>query len=181
MVGTQDNLRQVGSVVWITGLSGVGKTTIAGQLQRRLSESGIQAVVLDGDRFREAVADSSCGYDPASRLVNAYRISRFARMIAAQGIVTVVATVSMFHEVRAWNRKHLSPYLEVHVKVDRDILIARDAKRLYVRAERGEEQVVGVQLPAEEPADPDLVCSNSGPMESVGEIVDAICARLNKW
>ncbi|RKZ63425.1 MAG: adenylyl-sulfate kinase, partial [Candidatus Parabeggiatoa sp. nov. 3] len=82
-------------VLWITGLSGAGKTTIARATQDILRSKSVCTVLLDGDQVRNVVKDESCGHDQANRLKNAYRISRLAKMIAEQGLVVIVATMSL--------------------------------------------------------------------------------------
>jgi adenylylsulfate kinase len=148
-------------VIWITGLSGAGKTTIARDVVARLRREGQPAILLDGDEVRAAIDDPHVRHDRASRLANALRICRLARLLAAQGVTVVVATMSLFKEVHAWNREHLPGYFEVFVKVSLDTLRSRDARCLYSRAEAGAAQnVVGVHLDYDEPASPDLVLVN---------------------
>ncbi len=152
---------RAGRVIWITGLSGAGKSTIARSVIALLEEDGQRAILLDGDDVRAAVSDPHIGHDRSSRLSNAMRICRFAKLLAGQGFTVVVPTMSLFKEVHAWNRAHLPNYFEVFVKVNLETLRARDARGLYSRAERGEaEHVVGVHAKYDEPASPDLVLVN---------------------
>ena len=88
-----------GRVIWITGLSGAGKSTIARAAVTQLRALGELPVLIDGDQIREAIADPNTGHDIASRLANAYRISRFAKLFAEQGHTVIVATMSIFHEI----------------------------------------------------------------------------------
>jgi adenylylsulfate kinase len=167
----------VGQVIWITGLAGVGKTTLAGRVVQRLRAHGAAAVLLDGDDVREAVQDPAVGYDLASRLTNAYRICRLARLLARQDMRVVVATMSLFHEIHVWNRENLPGYLEVYVRVDFAILRARDPRGFYSRAaDATEAKVVGLDLRAEEPLAPHLVVENSGPERDLEHAAAAIVA-----
>ena len=144
-------------VIWITGLSGVGKTTLAHALAACFENNGREPVLLDGDEIREAIADAACGHDPSARLTNAYRISRLARMLAAQRRIVLVATMSLFHEIHDWNRKNLPGYFEVHLDVPLETVRANDSKGLYAQAEH----LPGVDLALELPATPDLhLCNN---------------------
>jgi adenylylsulfate kinase len=148
-------------VVWITGLSGAGKSAIAAEVRRRLAASGRPSVLLDGDEVRAAVADPAAGYDASGRLVNARRLARLARLLEVQDLVVVVATMSLFHEIHAWNRRALGRYLEVLVDVPVDTLARRDAKGLYARAARDAAiGLPGVAVGAELPRAPDLVIAN---------------------
>jgi adenylylsulfate kinase-like enzyme len=96
-------------------------------------------------------------------LALAGQYAAMCRLINSQGITVVCATISMFQEVRDWNREHLTRYCEVYVKVPLDELIRRDQKGLYSRALRGEaENVMGVNASFEEPLQPDIVVENDG-------------------
>lgn len=166
-------------VVWITGLSGAGKSTVGRLLAERLRESGCPAVLLDGDQVRQAIADAHVGHDRESRLTNAMRICRFAKLIAEQGFTVVAPTMSLFKEVYAWNRAHQPNYFEALLQVRMQLLRKRDARGLYSRAERGEAQhVVGVHVSYDEPDSPDLILTNEGPVSEVHRLVDQIVAAL---
>ncbi|HAM72081.1 MAG TPA: adenylyl-sulfate kinase [Verrucomicrobiales bacterium] len=180
-VTTRDPLpvAAVGRVVWITGLSGAGKSTLGRVVARRLREAGCPALILDGDEVRLAVADPAIAHDRASRLTNAMRICRFARLVAHQGFTVIVPTMSLFKEVFAWNRAHLPGYLEVWVKVPFEVLQARDARGLYSRAARGEARhVAGIDLPFDEPESPHVILQNDGAEAALEPLSDEILSRL---
>ena len=169
-----------GQVIWITGLSGAGKTSIAGRVveQLRARES---AILLDGDVVRQIVDDPNTGHDVESRLVNAYRICRMAQVLSAQGLTVVVATMSLFREIHAWNRRNLSGYFEVYLKVDLEVLRARDPKGLYSRADSGNEMhLAGVDVPFEAPLDPDLAIDNNGSADDIADIAAQIAAAARE-
>jgi adenylylsulfate kinase len=117
-----------GRVLWITGLSGAGKTTLAKAL---LPHMGPRVVLLDGDELRTALNLADSGFDKESRKGLAFTYARLARMIALQRFTVVVATISLFHELHAWNRAHLPGYYEVWLDVPEEECRRRDPKRLY--------------------------------------------------
>lgn len=152
---------QAGTVAWITGLSGAGKSTLAAEVTRRLRQQGHVAVLVDGDVVRN-IFGADLGHSPADRLTNAERIARMARFLSQQGCHVVVATMSLFRQLHTWNRANIPSYLEVYIRVPLHELKARDARGLYSRAARGEaSNVVGVDLPFEEPLAPDLTLDNA--------------------
>ena len=174
----------MGAVIWITGLSGAGKSSTAEALVWRLRHHGVAALLIDGDVVRDIIRDPVIGHDAASRLTNAYRISRMAKAFAEQGLTVVVATMSLFHEIYDWNRRHLPAYFEVFVKAEMDTLVARDAKGLYHAARTAEMRHVGaVDLAVEFPKHPDLVIENNietaDRLELVERILQAYETRIS--
>jgi len=160
-----------GTVYWVTGLSGAGKSTVGKAYAKRLRATGHPVIYLDGDVLREVFAND-LGHSLAERLAVAMRNARLCRMLAEQGVDVVCATISMFHEVRAWNRSHISLYREIYIRVPMAELIKRDPKQIYARALRGElDHVMGIDLPVDEPESPDLILDNDGaqPIEALVE------------
>jgi cytidine diphosphoramidate kinase len=147
-------------VIWITGLSGAGKSSLATEVAGRRRAAGHPIVLLDGDVLRQLLG-ADLGHTPAERLLNAERMARLCRFLSGQGVDVVAATMSLFPDVQAWNRAHIPGYLEVFLRVPLEELKRRDARGLYGRAAAGEARnVVGVDLPFHEPATPDLVLGN---------------------
>lgn len=140
-----------GRVIWITGLAGSGKTTVATALVPRLRQRGAAVVLLDGDELRRTIA-TDLGYDLTDRRAAAERYARLARALALQGLTVVVATISMFESVRRWNRRRMPRYCEVYLRRAPGAPFRR--RRRPAGAARLE---VGVDLPFEEPRHPDLV------------------------
>lgn len=147
-----------GLVFWLTGLSGAGKTTVAWMLRDRLRSRGLPVVLLDGDRLRAAIAPEA-GHAPQQRHHLAFTYARLCRELSEQGLVVVMATISMFHAVRAWNRANMAGYREIYLRVPSEHLKARDTKRLYRDAVS---DMVGTDGLFEEPIAPDLVIDNHG-------------------
>ena len=132
----------MGTVYWLTGLSGAGKTTIGklifkrfrekqnNILFRRFREEKANILFLDGDTLRE-VFGNDLGYGKEDRLRCAMRYSRLCRLLSEQGQDVVICTISMFHEVREWNRKNIADYKEIYIEVPMEVLEQRNQKNLY--------------------------------------------------
>jgi cytidine diphosphoramidate kinase len=146
-----------GRVFWITGLSGAGKTVVSHRLVARLAAAGVTPLLLDGDVLRE-IFGGGFGHDPEERRRLSFCYARLCRELSRQGATVVCATISMVEAVRAWNRANIPAYVEVYLRASLAELTAQDDKGLYKRALAGElRNVVGVDIPAEEPRHPDLV------------------------
>lgn len=172
-----------GSVIWITGLSGAGKSTLAREVAARLRAECQAVVMLDGDELREifgAVAANAQNHGREGRLALAMQYAHLCRILTAQGLTVVIATISLFREVHAWNRAHLPGYFEVYLKVPVDELRRRDPKGIYRRFYAGElTHVAGLDLPIDEPEAADWVVAFE-PDQSVAEIADDFLNRLNE-
>lgn len=166
-----------GTVFWVTGLSGAGKTTIGHLFYEYLKKQNNHVVFLDGDILRE-VLGNDLGHTLADRKKSAERNSRMCKMLAEQGIDVVCATISMFHDSRDWNRKNILNYKEIYIQVPIEVLIERDQKELYSRALRGEvKNIMGVDLEIEEPLGPDVVLKNDGSKKAI-ELVEELIKKL---
>jgi adenylylsulfate kinase len=151
-----------GTVYWLTGLSGAGKTTLGVRLCERLRAEGRTVVFLDGDRLRE-VFGSDLGHSAADRRQSAMRNARLCRLLSEQGIDIVCSTISLVHACQRWNRSNLPKYCEIYLRAPLDVLRRRDSGGLYSAAARGEvANVVGVDLPMEAPEHPDVILDNDG-------------------
>lgn len=151
--------RHEGRVFWITGLSGAGKTTLARALQEALSGS----LLLDGDELREALGAGGRGFDAESRRRLAQSYARLAALLARQGATVIVATISLFHELHAWNREHLPGYVEIFLDVPESLRRLRDPKGLYAANAR---HMAGTGVPVEFPLAPHLRLNGSESLDT---------------
>jgi len=150
------------SLYWLTGLSGAGKSTIGKELYALLRKQKLNVVYFDGDILREVFGGTG-GYSLDERFKLAMQYCHLAKMLTDQGIDVICATISLFKECWEWNRQYIPEYREIYIKVSMEILIQRDQKQLYSRALKGEiQQVMGVDIPLNEPEFPDLILENPG-------------------
>ena len=147
-----------GLVVWMTGLSGAGKTTIAQEVERRLVAQGIPAYILDGDKLRRGL-NKDLGFSDADRRENIRRTAEVARMFKNAGIVTFVTLISPFEKSRRNARSIVGrEFIEVYVKADVETCSQRDPKKLYEKAMRGEiKSFTGIDSPYEIPKNPEVI------------------------
>jgi adenylylsulfate kinase len=154
-------------VVWIIGLSGTGKSTLAEETVRLVRHEQPNVVLVDGDVVRSVFGDD-LGHTLEDRRRNAERICRLCQFFDEQGIHVVCAILSLFPETREWNRRHLKSYYEVFVDTPVNELIARDSKGLYSRFQRGEiRDVAGMDLAFPRPDSADLAIANTGSREQL--------------
>jgi bifunctional enzyme CysN/CysC len=169
----------VTQTIWLTGLSGAGKSTIAAEVRRLLvQQRGLQSILIDGDDVRDCIS-ADLGYTLDDRKENSRRISNISVLCAKSGVPTVVATISPLDTFRAEARElheaqHIS-FVEVFVSTPIDICIERDAKNLYRQAAQGDTPMMtGISSRYEPPSKPDIVVGlpNQSPEQSAREIVD---------
>ncbi|MDW8156579.1 MAG: adenylyl-sulfate kinase [Armatimonadota bacterium] len=176
--GERDQTR--GVCVWLTGLPGAGKSTLAELVAERLREVGRPVEVLDGDAVRQHFS-RGLGFSREDRVENVRRVAYVAGLLVRHGIVVLAALISPYRDARAQARELVGPdFLEVYVRCPLDVLVARDPKGLYARALRGEiPNFTGVSDPYEEPESPDLVVDTHReiPAEAAARIVRLLEAR----
>jgi bifunctional enzyme CysN/CysC len=173
-----------GLVVWMTGLSGAGKSTIALGAERALYDHGVDAYVLDGDNLRRGIS-RDLGFAPEDRTENIRRAGELASILADAGTVAIVALISPFSSDRARARAAAgTDFYEVYVKASLATCEHRDAKGLYRKARAGEiADFTGVSAPYEEPACPDLVLDTEGmdAEQATETLVAFVLERCRTW
>ncbi|HHQ4652069.1 TPA: adenylyl-sulfate kinase [Aeromonas hydrophila] len=146
-------------VIWITGLSGAGKTTVAKHLASMLRNQGEYVVHLDGDELRHLFFTDVKGdpHSPENRLKIAYKYSALCSLLSKQGIIVIISTISLFNEIHQWNRDNIKGYYEVYLDVPLHILVSRNQKGLYNDYAAGNiDNICGLDIKSEFPTHPDL-------------------------
>ena len=150
--------QQKGTVLWITGLSGAGKTTLANRLERQLFDQNKLVYVLDGDKIRQGLS-SDLGFSIEDRFENIRRIGEVARLFADSGLIVLVAFISPFRKARDSVRLAMAPgkFVEIFVDSPVDVCEKRDVKGLYKKARAGIiEDFTGISSPYEPPLFPEI-------------------------
>ena len=167
-----------GFTLWLTGLSGAGKSTIAHAVAERLRALGVPVEILDGDEVRLNLS-KGLGFSREDRDTNVRRIGYVAKLLTRNGVAVIPAAISPFRSVRDEVRRDIGAFVEVHVKASLDECIRRDTKGLYRKALAGEiPQFTGVSDPYEEPVKPELVVDTEH--EDVNTSTERVIARLRE-
>jgi adenylylsulfate kinase len=174
-------LPQKGCVVWLTGLSGSGKSTIARLLEKRLLDEGRLAYVLDGDNVRQGL-NANLGFSAEDRTENIRRVGEVAALFADAGVITITAFISPYRAGRDAARAAAPQgrFLEVHMAVDVAVCEQRDPKELYRKARAGQiKDFTGIDAPYEAPETPELAIDTSAidPEGCVTAIHDLLSER----
>ena len=164
------------SVIWFTGLSASGKSTIAHALDKYLHDNGIHSYVLDGDNVRHGL-NKDLGLSPASRKENIRRIGEVSKLFVDAGLLVIDAFISPYREDRRQIRAMMGKdeFIEVYVKCSIDECERRDPKGLYKKAKKGEiKEFTGISAPYEEPENPEIILESDkySKDESVRRILD---------
>jgi adenylylsulfate kinase len=167
-----------GFILWFTGLSGSGKTTISKALEPELKARGCKVEILDGDIVRTNLS-KGLGFSKADRDTNILRIGFVANLLSRNGIVTITAAISPYQAIRDEVRAMESNFVEVYVKAPLEVCEARDVKGMYAKARKGEiKGFTGIDDPYEEPLNPEIICYTE--QESVQESVTKILGNLEE-
>ena len=174
-------LNQHGLMVWFTGLSGSGKSTIAIALERELHRRGLLCRILDGDNIRSGI-NNNLGFSEADRVENIRRIAEVGKLFVDTGIITLAAFISPNNALRKMASDIIGKddFIEVYVSTPIEVCEQRDLKGLYARARRGEiKDFTGISAPFEVPEHPDISLDTSVLTleESVGKMVELILSK----
>ncbi len=168
-----------GFTVWLTGLSGAGKSTIAQRLAQELQARGFKVEVLDGDVVRQNLS-RGLGFSKADRDANVLRVGWVCQLLNKHGVVAIAALISPYRETRNQVRRQIPRFVEVYVHAPLEVVIQRDVKGLYKKALAGEiPNFTGISDPYEPPENPEVVCHTHQETveESVGKILAYLKAR----
>jgi bifunctional enzyme CysN/CysC len=165
-------------VVWFTGLSGAGKTSIANLVEKRLHALGIHTMLLDGDNVRHGL-NKDLGFTEADRVENIRRVAEVSRLMVNAGLVVLVSFISPFRSERRMARGMVEPgeFCEVFVDTPLDVAERRDVKGLYGKARRGElTNFTGIDSPYEPPEEPEIRIDTTAtsPEEAAQQVVDSL-------
>jgi len=169
-----------GCTVWLTGLSGSGKSTIAVDLEKRLLERGVRTYILDGDNIRHGL-NKNLGFSPEDRTENIRRIGEVAKLFTDAGLVAVTAFISPYRADRDHVRALMpaGDFVEVFIDCPVEVCEQRDVKGLYKKARAGEiKEFTGISAPYEAPENPELTINTAG--QSVEESAKQIVAHLER-
>jgi adenylylsulfate kinase-like enzyme len=165
-------------IVWIIGLSGAGKTTLASEVVARVRKEQKNVVLIDGDMVRE-VFGNDLGFSRQDRLTNAKRICQLGKLLDDQGIHVVCAILSLFPETRDWNRENLRNYYEVFIDTPMQDLMNRDSKGIYSRFWKGEvRDVAGMDIDFPRPVNADLIINNTNSRDQLLSHAQAIAEKM---
>jgi bifunctional enzyme CysN/CysC len=169
---------QTAQIVWFTGLSGSGKSTVANLIEKRLTADGRHAYILDGDNVRHGL-NKDLGFTDEDRVENIRRVAEVARLMADAGLIVLVSFISPFRNERRLAREVAGdiPFTEVYVNTPLEVCEARDPKGLYAKARRGEiKNFTGISSPYEAPESPDVTLH--GVERQASELAESLYRHL---
>jgi adenylylsulfate kinase len=172
------SMKKQGLILWLTGLSGAGKTTIAQGVEYALKKRSCLVEVLDGDIIRTKLS-KDLGFSKEDRETNIRRIGFVANLLSRNGVVVIVAAISPYRAVRNELRRTTENFIEVYVNAPLNVCEVRDVKGLYAMARAGEiKSFTGIDDLYEEPLNPDIICYTS--QESIQESIARVIAELER-
>ena len=168
--------RERGCVIWFTGLSGSGKTTIAQIVEHRLLDAGVPIEILDGDVVRENLS-KGLGFSKEDRDINIRRIAFVAHLLQRNGAFVITAAISPYRAIRNEARAMIKDFVEVYAEAPLEVCEERDVKGLYAKARAGEiKGFTGIDDPYEPPSSPEVVCNTAEetPEESAEKVLECL-------
>ena len=164
-------------LIWITGISASGKSTIAKRLYKVIKKRCKNTIFLDGDTFRD-LNNNDLKYTLKDRNTNAQRITKFCKYFVDQNINVICAANLTSQKYRNWCRDNIKGYYEIFIDVPLEILVKRDFKNLYKKALKGKvKNVVGVDIPFKYPKSPNLILDNSKSKNQIKNLVELILKK----
>jgi bifunctional enzyme CysN/CysC len=161
-------------VIWLTGLSASGKSTIANALEQRLHDMGRHTMLLDGDNVRHGL-NRDLGFTESARVENIRRVGEVAKLMTDAGLIVITAFISPYQAERDMVRRLMPPggFVEVYISTPLEVCELRDPKGIYQKARRGEiSNFTGISAPYEEPQSPELILDTTHrTIEEVSEII----------
>ena len=165
-------------VIWLTGIPGSGKTTLALELEKYYQQKDVPIEILDGDVIRKTLS-KDLGFSPEDRKEHNRRVIFVAQILSKNGVTVIVPLISPYRETREFARKEIPNFVEVWVKASVDECIKRDPKGLYKKALTGEiKNLTGLQAPYEEPQNPEIILDTE--KHDVKESIEQITSTLKK-
>ncbi|HIK04192.1 MAG TPA: adenylyl-sulfate kinase [Trichormus sp. M33_DOE_039] len=151
-------MKQQGAILWLTGLSSAGKTTIAQGVAEGLQKRNYPTELLDGDIVRTHLSQG-LGFSKQDRDTNVRRIGFVANLLSRNGIIAIVAAISPYRQVREELKQTTTNFIEIYIQAPLAICESRDVKGLYAKARKGEiKNFTGISDPYEEPINPEIIC-----------------------
>ena len=164
-----------GVILWLTGLSGAGKTTIAQHLEPKLRDRDRPVELLDGDAIRQNLS-KGLGFSREDRDTNVRRVGYVANLLSRNGVIVIVSLISPYRSVRDELCSTLNNFVEVYIDAPLEVCEARDVKGLYAKARSGQiKSFTGIDDPYEAPLSPDITC------HSAAETVDESVTNIITW
>lgn len=171
-------MEKPGFTLWLTGLSGAGKSTIATALEHHLRAHGRKVETLDGDVVRTHLS-KGLGFSREDRNINVKRIAFVCGLLSRNGVICISAAISPYREAREWARGEIEHFVEVYIKCPIEICRWRDVKGLYKLVDAGKiKGFTGVDDPYEEPVDPELIIETD--KETLAESIQRILTKLEE-
>ncbi|HET7482943.1 MAG TPA: adenylyl-sulfate kinase [Actinomycetota bacterium] len=168
--------RERGAVIWFTGLSGSGKTTIAHVVEEKLLDAGVPVEILDGDVVRENLS-KGLGFSEEDRNTNIRRIAFVAHLLQRNGVFVITAAISPYRAIRDEARAMIKDFVEVYADAPLEVCEERDVKGLYAKARAGEiKGFTGIDDPYEVPENAEVVCKTGehSVEESAQQVIDKL-------
>jgi len=178
-------LRQRSKVIWFTGLSGAGKTTLAKELEKRMHQNGYLTQVLDGDNIRMGI-NNNLGFTEVDRMENIRRIAEVSKLLIHSGVITINSFISPTHDIRhlAMDIIGREDFIEIYVSTPIEVCEQRDIKGLYKKAREGKiKNFTGIDSPFEPPENPDVEIdtTNLSVSECLDEIIKVLLPKITYW